>query len=187
MKRKNIWYFVLPIAILLAENVDLAEISTCKSLGHCTLEGDLNPVGNCERCFCICKGARWIDQCCDSSTQIFNPIKKHCTNDQDVGGCANSTTVKPNGCEAIGTCDTAIDTFHTLGACENCYCQCAQNLWVQQCCPGGQVWNPDAWPNPNSCDDPTLMDACKSLAARSSRGTSIMNVLCIVWVVKIAM
>ena len=75
-----------------------------------------------------------------------------------------TTTQSPDECKLKGHCDT-IGSFLSLGDCLNCYCQCAYNTstsaqWTKNCCNPGEVWNPNAWPNPDSCDNPKQMEIC---------------------------
>ena len=76
-----------------------------------------------------------------------------------------TTTQIPDECQLKGHCNITIDTFLSLGDCLNCYCQCAYNTltsaqWTQNCCNPGEVWNPNASPNPNACDKPERMEIC---------------------------
>ena len=68
-----------------------------------------------------------------------------------------TSTHQPDECELEGACNSTSEFFLPLGVCEHCYCQCSPYLnstyqWTKQCCPENQVWNPNAYPNPNSCD-----------------------------------
>ena len=75
------------------------------------------------------------------------------------------STPIPDECQLKGHCNITIDRFWSLGDCLNCYCQCAYNTstsaqWIKNCCNPGEVWNPNAWPNPNACDKPERMEIC---------------------------
>ena len=78
----------------------------------------------------------------------------------------------PDECELQGACE--LGEFLPLGECENCYCQCAANSsttyqWKKYCCPSDGIWNPNAWPNPNSCD------TCENMENCSCSGTSTIS------------
>ena len=70
----------------------------------------------------------------------------------------STTSEAPDECELKGACKVDGD-FLALGECENCYCRCAYNSsttleWKKLCCDTDppSVFDPYAWPNPNSCD-----------------------------------
>ena len=84
------------------------------------------------------------------------------------------STQSPDECQLKGHCNMTINSFLSLGDCLNCYCQCAWNTstsaqWTKNCCNPGEVWNPNAWPNPNSCDIPEKMEICTENSGPSQR------------------
>ena len=64
-----------------------------------------------------------------------------------------TTTQELDECELRGACEEEGD-FLAIGECQNCYCRCAQLQWTKQCCSldPPSVFDPNAWPNPNTCD-----------------------------------
>ena len=75
------------------------------------------------------------------------------------------STRYPDECQLKGHCNMTIDSFLSLGDCLNCYCQCAFNTstsaqWTKNCCNPGEVWNPNARPNPNTCDLLERIEIC---------------------------
>ena len=92
------------------------------------------------------------------------------------------STQSPDECQLKGHCNMTINTFLSLGDCVNCYCQCAWNTstsaqWTKNCCNPGEVWNPNAWPNPNSCDIPEKMEICTENSGPSQRKLSHFLIL----------
>ena len=85
------------------------------------------------------------------------------------------STSEPTRCQLIGHCNTT-GSFLPLGDCENCYCYCGPgNIWDQLCCSPGLVFNPNAWPNPNSCDFPSQSPGCGATVSTPSQYSTHPN------------
>ena len=67
-------------------------------------------------------------------------------------------TKKPaETCESLGSCSTNENgNLEPLGTCKSCFCQCANHVYSQLCCPSGLVFNPDL----NICDWPNHTPGC---------------------------
>ena len=155
----------------LGNQFDLVGSVTHGYLLNCTKgeDGHIRQHKINKHCYYMCEEYKWIEICC-TPPLIFHLEKMKCDFAYrllELVAVTNSSTVttstsKPDRCELKGECNIT-GSFLSLGTCENCYCFCNPALrWSELCCPPGLIWNPNAWPNPNSCDDPDNIPDCGS-------------------------
>ena len=70
-------------------------------------------------------------------------------NDQNCHNDSMSTPKPKEPCESMGKCSSnETDKFQPQGSCNTCYCQCANQRYLEFCCPACLVFNSRT----NTCD-----------------------------------